>query len=129
VSFAGPQSSKTWVLGSGDQLQSVLARFVLESGKFALLTTTIKFLGAPILLSTAHPRTDLGQTTPHLRSYAPSFLKTPPSPILPIPYQTQIPAPLQTSFREQGLGLSPLPQGKRQRTIYSLYHARSGSDS
>jgi hypothetical protein len=32
-------------------------------------------------------------------------------------------------FIKQGLGLSPLPQGKRQRTIYSLYHARSGSDN
>src|SRR5499425_1272875 len=31
-------------------------------------------------------------------------------------------------FIKQGLGLSPLPQGERQRTIYSLYHARSGSD-
>src|SRR6516164_11330094 len=31
-------------------------------------------------------------------------------------------------FIKQGLGLSPLPQGKRQRTIYSLYYARSGSD-
>src|SRR5215471_13901029 len=30
-------------------------------------------------------------------------------------------------FIKQGLGLSPLPQGERQRTIYSLYHARSGS--
>jgi len=30
---------------------------------------------------------------------------------------------------KQGLGLSPLPQRKRQRTIYSLYHARSGSDN
>jgi len=29
---------------------------------------------------------------------------------------------------KQGLGLSPLPPGERQRTIYSLYHARSGSD-
>src|SRR6266700_3217764 len=32
-------------------------------------------------------------------------------------------------YIKQGLGLSPLPQGKRQRTIYSLYHARSGSDN
>src|SRR5215469_10460749 len=31
-------------------------------------------------------------------------------------------------YIKQGLGLSPLPQGKRQRTIYSLHHARSGSD-
>src|SRR5215813_7326008 len=30
-------------------------------------------------------------------------------------------------FIKQGLGLSPLPQGERPRTIYSLYHARSGS--
>jgi hypothetical protein len=28
---------------------------------------------------------------------------------------------------KQGLGLSPLPQGERRRTIYLLYHARSGS--
>jgi len=32
-------------------------------------------------------------------------------------------------YIKQGLGLSPLPQGERQRTIYSLYHARSGSDN
>src|SRR6201997_1677163 len=32
-------------------------------------------------------------------------------------------------YIKQGLGLSPLPQGNRQRTIYSLYHARSGSDN
>lgn len=32
-------------------------------------------------------------------------------------------------YTKQGLGLSPLPQGDRHRTIYSLYHARSGSDS
>ena len=32
-------------------------------------------------------------------------------------------------YIKQGLGLSPLPPGERQRTIYSLYHARSGSDS
>src|ERR1700751_3281873 len=32
-------------------------------------------------------------------------------------------------YIKQGLGLSPLPQGKKQRTIYSLYHARSGSDN
>src|SRR5215469_15645563 len=31
-------------------------------------------------------------------------------------------------FIKQGLAVSPLPQGERQRTIYSLYHARSGSD-
>src|SRR5206468_5725592 len=31
-------------------------------------------------------------------------------------------------YIKQGLGLSPLPQGERQRTIYSLDHARSGSD-
>jgi hypothetical protein len=36
------------VSGSGDQLQSVLPGFALESGKFALLTPTIKFLGAAI---------------------------------------------------------------------------------
>src|ERR1700758_2337061 len=30
-------------------------------------------------------------------------------------------------YIKQGLGLSPLPQEERQRTIYSLYHARSGS--
>jgi len=29
---------------------------------------------------------------------------------------------------KQGLGLSPLPQGERQRAIYSLYQARSGLD-
>ena len=32
-------------------------------------------------------------------------------------------------YIKQGLGLSTLPQGERQRTIYSLYHARSGLDS
>jgi|SRR5215472_4594269 len=32
-------------------------------------------------------------------------------------------------YIKQGLGLSPLPQGERQRTIYSLDHARSGSDT
>src|SRR5260370_13115881 len=32
-------------------------------------------------------------------------------------------------YIKQGLGLSPLPQGERQRTIYSLYHARSRSHS
>src|SRR5258707_2476378 len=32
-------------------------------------------------------------------------------------------------YIKQGLGLSPLPQEERQRTIYSLYHARSGSDN
>src|SRR5205807_10396724 len=32
-------------------------------------------------------------------------------------------------YIKQGLGLSPLPQGERQRTIYSLDHARSGSDN
>ena len=59
VSFGGPQRSlrgEDVVLGSGDQLQSVLPRFALESGKFALLTTTIKFLGAPI-----HPDLSLGE--------------------------------------------------------------------
>jgi len=43
------------VSGSGDELQSVLPRFALEGGKFALLTTTIKFFGAPDL-----PRFALG---------------------------------------------------------------------
>jgi hypothetical protein len=33
--------------GSGEQLYSVLPRFALESGKFALLTPTIKFFVAP----------------------------------------------------------------------------------
>src|SRR5215472_14742007 len=32
-------------------------------------------------------------------------------------------------YIKQGLGLSPLPQGVRPRTIYSLDHARSGSDT
>src|SRR5206468_12680740 len=32
------------------------------------------------------------------------------------------------TYINQGLGLSPLPRGKRQRTIYSLDHARSGSN-
>src|SRR5215472_1711909 len=31
-------------------------------------------------------------------------------------------------YIKQGLGLSSLPQRERQRTIYSLYHASSGSD-
>src|SRR5215469_6449959 len=31
-------------------------------------------------------------------------------------------------YIKQALGLSPLPRGERQRTIYSLYHARSGLD-
>jgi hypothetical protein len=42
--------------GSGDQLHSVLPRFALESGKFAWLTPTIKFFGAPI-----HPDLSLGE--------------------------------------------------------------------
>ena len=36
------------VLGSGDQLQSMLPRFALEGGKFTLLTATIKFFSAAI---------------------------------------------------------------------------------
>src|SRR6516164_618636 len=33
------------------------------------------------------------------------------------------------AYIKQGRGLSPFPQGVRQCTIYSLYHARSGSGS
>ena len=44
------------VLGCGDKSQSVLPRFTVEGGEFALLTPPIKFFAAPI-----YPDLSLGE--------------------------------------------------------------------